>query len=259
MSFQFCVLGSGSSGNSVAFWDSETLFLVDAGFSCKETARRLELAGEDTKRLGAIFISHEHIDHVNGARVLQKKFSPRVLSTGPVHQWLDARFGMITEPELAPGKIHHLGNFRITPFEVCHDASQTVGFCIENNGSKVAMATDLGHVTPGLPRHFMNADAIILESNHDVQMLKDGPYPAFLKKRILGKQGHLSNVQSAEMLMHVLGERTRHVTLAHLSQENNKPEIAREESEKALKACAGNQVEIIAASQFDIGNIIKIR
>jgi phosphoribosyl 1,2-cyclic phosphodiesterase len=259
MALDFCVLGSGSSGNSVAFWDSETLFLVDAGFTCKETARRLGLAGQDAKSLDAIFISHEHIDHVNGARVLQKRFSPSLLSTRPVHAWLDARFGMATEPELVPEKAYALGNFRITPFEVCHDASQTVGFRIENGGSKVTMATDLGHVTPGLPGHFMDADAIILESNHDVQMLKDGPYPAFLKKRILGKQGHLSNLQSAEMLVQVLGEKTRHVTLAHLSQENNKPELAREESERALKPCAGNRVEIVAASQFDIGNIIQIR
>jgi phosphoribosyl 1,2-cyclic phosphodiesterase len=201
MPIDFCVLGSGSSGNSVAFWDSETLFLVDAGFSCKETARRLGLAGQDAESLDAILLSHEHADHINGARVLLKRFSPSLLSTKPVHAWLDARFGMTTEPDLAPGKAYCLGNFRVTPFEVCHDASQTIGFCIENKGSKVTMATDLGHVTPGLPGYFIDADAIIIESNHDVQMLKDGPYPAFLKRRILGKQGHLSNVQSAEMLV----------------------------------------------------------
>jgi phosphoribosyl 1,2-cyclic phosphodiesterase len=258
MSFQFCVLGSGSSGNSVAVWDSDNMFLVDAGFSCRETSRRLGCAGLEADRLDAIFISHEHIDHVNGARTMQKKLGARVLSTPAVHRWLDLKYGTMTEPELVPGMPELLGNFKVTPFEVCHDASQTVGFAITNNGSKLTIATDLGHITPGLEDHFRNADAMVLESNHDVQMLKDGPYPAFLKKRILGKQGHLSNVQSAEMLVNVVGERTKHVTLAHLSQENNKPEIALEESEKALRM-AGINIDVTPASQFDIGNIIKIR
>lgn len=259
MAFQFCVLGSGSSGNSVAFWDSETLFLVDAGFTCKATANRLSQAGMDIEDLNAILISHEHVDHVGGTRVIQKKVSPRLLATKPVHDWMDARFGLATEPALVPGKAISIGNFSVTPFEVCHDASQTVGFAVERNGSKVTMATDLGHVTPGVAAYFADADAIIIESNHDVQMLKDGPYPAFLKKRILGKQGHLSNNQSAEMLVQVIGPRTRHVTLAHLSQENNKPEIAQEESEKAVREHAANKPSIEPASQFDIGNIIKIR
>ncbi len=255
--FYACVLGSGSSGNSVAVWDSEDLFLVDAGFSCKETVRRLDCVGLDADNLSTIFISHEHVDHVNGARTMQRKLGARVLSTSAVHRWLDAKYGTMTEPELAPGIPESLGLFKITPFEVCHDASQTVGFEITNNGSKLAIATDLGHITPGLEERFMNADAIILESNHDVQMLKEGPYPAFLKKRILGKQGHLSNVQSAEMLVNVVGERTKHVTLAHLSQENNKPEIAFEEAELALRQ-AGRNLTVTPASQFEIGDIIKI-
>jgi phosphoribosyl 1,2-cyclic phosphodiesterase len=163
----------------------------------------------------------------------------------------------MTEPELVPGMPEHIGSFNVTPFEVCHDASQTVGFSVANNGSKLVIATDLGHITPGLEERFREADAIVLESNHDVAMLKEGPYPAFLKKRILGKQGHLSNAQSAEMLVNVVGERTSHVTLAHLSQENNKPELALEESSRALRK-AGLGPEITPASQFDIGNIIQI-
>ncbi|MBA3045189.1 MAG: MBL fold metallo-hydrolase [Candidatus Thermoplasmatota archaeon] len=257
--FQFCVLGSGSSGNSVAFWDSENLFLIDAGFSCKETVRRLGQAGLDVENLDAILISHEHVDHVSGVRVLQKRFGTRALSTEPVHRWLDAKFGMSTEPELVPSIPEHVGNFTVTPFEVCHDASQTVGFTVCKKGSKVSLATDLGHVTPGVRARFMDSDAIIIESNHDVQMLKEGPYPAFLKKRILGRQGHLSNAQSAEMLVSVVGEKTIHIALAHLSQENNKPEIAQEESEIIIRASTGRKPKIVPASQSYIGNIIKIR
>jgi phosphoribosyl 1,2-cyclic phosphodiesterase len=256
MSFEFCVLGSGSSGNSVAFWDSETMFLVDAGFSCRETARRMGQAGLDPENLQAIFISHEHTDHISGASVIQKRFGPRILTTPPVGGWLDAKLGLATEPILIADETEELGRFSITPFGVSHDASFTVGFIIEKGKRKVAMATDLGHTTPDLEGKFAGSDAVILESNHDVQMLKEGPYPAFLKKRILGKQGHLSNAQSSEMLVKVVGSRTKHVTLAHISRENNTSEKAFEEASNALGN--GRKPEIAPASQFEICNIIKI-
>ena len=258
MSFQFCVLGSGSSGNSVAIWDSESLFLIDAGFSCKETVRRLGLAGLDANDLDTIFISHEHSDHINGARVLNKRFQPRVLSTEPVQEWLDVKYAVITEPVLEPGKIQEIGSFKITPFEVPHDASQTVGFKIQNNGRKLVMATDLGHVTPRLRKKFDDADALILESNHDVQMLNDGKYPYFLKKRILGMQGHLSNEQSAEVLVNVISDKTKHILLAHISQDNNMPDKALAESEKALKKVTGRRIEVAPASQTEISKIINV-
>ena len=258
MSFQFCVLGSGSSGNSVAIWDDESLFLIDAGFSCKETVRRLDLAGLDANDIEAILLSHEHSDHIIGARVLHKRFSPRVLSTEPVHEWLDLKYAVITEPELEPGRIQKIGNFKVTPFDVPHDASQTVGFKVQNNGKKLIVATDLGHVTARLRQKFQDADALVLESNHDVQMLKDGKYPYFLKKRILGKQGHLSNEQSAEVLANVISEKTKHISLAHLSQDNNLPEKALAESKKAIKKVTRRRIEIVPASQFEIGKIIKV-
>jgi len=258
MSFQFCVLGSGSSGNSVAIWDDESLFLVDAGFTCKETARRLDVAGQDANDLDAIFISHEHSDHINGARVLNKKFSPRVLSTEPVHEWLDLKYAVITEPILEPGRTEEIGNFKITPFEVPHDASQTVGFQIQNNGKKLVIATDLGHVTPRLRKKFEDADALVLESNHDVQMLNGGKYPYFLKKRILGMQGHLSNEQSAEVQANVISEKTKNILLAHLSQDNNAPEMALAESKKEIKKVTGRHIEVAPASQTKISKIIKV-
>ena len=258
MSFQFCVLGSGSSGNSVAIWDDESLFLVDAGFSAKETARRLDVAGLDANDLEAIFISHEHSDHINGARVLNKRFSPRILSTEPVHEWLDVKYAVITEPVLEPGRAEEIGTFKVTPFEVPHDASQTVGFQIQNNGRKLVIATDLGHVTPRLRKKFEDANALVLESNHDVQMLNDGKYPYFLKKRILGKQGHLSNEQSAEVQANVISEKTKHILLAHLSQDNNVPEMALAESKKALKKVTGRRIEVAPASQTEISKIINV-
>ena len=258
MTFEFCILGSGSKGNSIVIWDSETMFMIDAGFSCKETARRMGMAGLDPNELDSILISHEHSDHINGARVIHKRFGPRVLSTVPVHDWLDLKYAVITEPELEPGRVQEIGDFRITPFEVPHDASQTVGFKVQNNGKSLIVATDLGHVTPRLRKKFEDADALILESNHDVQMLKDGAYPAFLKKRILGKQGHLSNEQSSEVLANVLSEKTRHISLAHLSQDNNLPEKALEESKSALKKVTRRRIEIVPASQFEISKIIKV-
>ena len=258
MSFEFCVLGSGSKGNSVAVWDSETLFLVDAGFSARETVRRMNHAGLEPKEIQAIFISHEHSDHINGVKVLQKQFSPGILTTKPVHDWMDGKHGIFTEPVLEPGKVRNLGGFRITPFEVPHDASMTVGFKIQNNGSKLIIATDLGYASAELQQEFLDADALVLESNHDVQMLNDGKYPYFLKKRILGKQGHLSNEQTAEVLVNTVGERTRHIILAHLSQDNNLPEKALAVSKAALKEVTGRRIDIAPASQSELGKIIKV-
>ena len=258
MSFQFCVLGSGSSGNSVAVWDDESLFLIDAGFSCKETVRRLDLAGLDANDLEVILISHEHSDHINGARVLNKRFRPRILATEPVHEWLDVKYAVITEPVLEPGRVEEIGSFKITPFEVPHDASQTVGFKIQNNGKNLIIATDLGHVTARLRKKFEDADALVLESNHDVQMLKDGKYPYFLKKRILGMQGHLSNEQSAEVQANVISAKTKHILLAHLSQDNNEPEKALAESKKAIKTVTRRRIEVIPVSQFEISKIINV-
>jgi phosphoribosyl 1,2-cyclic phosphodiesterase len=257
MSFEYCVLGSGSGGNSIAFWDGETAFLIDAGFSCKEIARRLNLAGIDAKEIDAIFISHEHVDHARGARVFGRRFGPRVYCTPTVDTWMYSRYGLEAAPELEPGEQFELNGFKLKPFEVPHDASQTVGFVVNHGRKKVSVATDLGHMSSKVRIKFRNCDAIILESNHDVQMLKEGPYPVYLKKRILSDRGHLSNAESAASLATVISERTKHVTLAHLSRENNTPAVALKEAKKHLSQIS-RRVKVVPADQFEVCDVVKI-
>jgi phosphoribosyl 1,2-cyclic phosphodiesterase len=259
MSFEYCVLGSGSSGNSTVFWDSETAFLIDAGFSCLELGRRLDEIGIWPGEINAIFISHEHGDHARGARVFSKRFGPAVLCTPRIQGDFKERYGMIPEPDIEPGQTHKLNGFSITPFEVPHDAVQTVGFVIKQGRKKVTVATDIGHMPSIIKAKFRNSNAIILESNHDVQMLKDGPYPIYLKKRILSKRGHLSNVESAATLASVVSEKTRHITLAHLSRENNRPEIALKEAKKLLSSVGKRRMKVVPADQFEVGDIVKVR
>ena len=253
------MLGSGSDGNSTVFWDSETAFLIDIGFSCKEVSRRLSLAGLDPKDIKGIFVSHEHVDHVRGARVFNKRFGTDIHCTPLSHSGLNQESLGSIDPDILPGEKFRLNGFTLTPFEVPHDANQTVGFVIKQGRRKVTMATDIGHMSSVVRRKFENCDAIILESNHDIQMLKDGPYPPFLKQRILGKKGHLSNLDSASTLARVIDEQTRHVILAHLSRINNRPDIALKEAKRALRGMGLKRLKVVPADQFDIGEIIKIK
>ncbi len=259
MTFEFCVLGSGSGGNSMIFWDSETSFLIDAGFSCSEICRRLGEIGKDPREIDAVFISHEHVDHARGTLVFKKRFGPEILCTRTVLRSLNERYGVMSAPDIEPGITYKLNGFSITPFEVPHDASQTVGFVIKQGRKKVTVATDLGHMSSKIKARFRNCDAIILESNHDIKMLKEGPYPEYLKKRILSKRGHLSNLESAVTLASVVSKKTRHITLAHLSRENNRPEVALREAKKLLSTMGKRRMKIVPASQFEIGDIVKIR
>ena len=181
-----------------------------------------------------------------------------VLSTPTTYERLVHRYNVQAKPDIKPGQTFKHGGFSIRPFEVPHDASQTVGFIVKHGRKKVVVATDLGHMSGNVRNKFRNSDAIVLESNHDIRMLKDGPYPAFLKKRILGKNGHLSNAESAATLASVISDRTKHIILAHLSQENNKPEIALEESKKLLSSVSKRALAIVPASQSDVSEVIKI-
>jgi len=200
----------------------------------------------------------EHIDHARGTRVMKKRHGLKVYSTATTYEWLVHRYDVHTVQEMEPNAKFNIGSFTIQPFEVPHDASQTVGFIIKQGRKKVTVATDLGHMPAKVRNKFKNSDAIILESNHDVQMLKDGPYPAFLKQRILGLNGHLSNVESAATLASVISDKTKHITLAHLSRENNKPEVALEEVKKLLSASKRKPLTIVPASQFEVGEIVKV-
>ena len=220
------VLGSSSSGNSTLVEAEGTSVLVDAGFSCREVTRRLADVGSDVADLRAVIVTHEHTDHVSGVRVLARRHGLPVLATRGT---IRAASPMLKGLELRPMAYHETmdqGPFQVTLVPIPHDAMEPAAVRLEVDGKRLLVATDMGQFPWSLVEHAQDVDAMVLESNHDEDMLRTGPYPEFLKRRIRGPSGHLSNHESAMALRALLGPRTRSVLLGHLSQRNNTEELA---------------------------------
>ena len=312
------VLASGSKGNSTVIASSRTRVLVDAGLSCRELLRRMEMVGEDASRLDAILVTHEHVDHVSGLAVLARRLGIPVYFTEPTHRawvrmltprttmsyakWLDhmqeeklkreaaaalvptyamaqgaagepanrsddphAGLELMAEAEecepepkvkanpaylpaveyFRAGHRFSIGDLEICPFTIPHDAADPCGFVFEAEGVRMAMATDLGYLPPNVKSALSGVDVLLLESNHDLEMLRDGPYPWSVKQRVLSRVGHLSNETTAEFLERDYDGGARYVVLGHLSESNNAPELARITAERAIGGrmpLLGNQV-----------------
>jgi len=260
------VLGSGSRGNCTVVSSSRTRILVDAGLSCRETVKRMRQAGEDPAALTAILISHEHGDHIHGLRVLARKLRVPVYITQPTHRtWMRALRQEAKPVEDAPadlerkeffdaGRSFQIGDIAITPFTIPHDAADPVGFTFRSNGAKMAIVTDLGYMPELVKVHLRDADCLVLESNHDLEMLKVGPYPWVVKQRVLSRTGHLSNHAVSEYLSDPEGfdGRARYLVMAHISQENNNPDVVKICAEQALQkrpSEAAFSGELLLASQ----------
>jgi phosphoribosyl 1,2-cyclic phosphodiesterase len=215
---------------------------VDAGISCRETFKRLKATGEDPRQLSAIVITHEHSDHVYGLLVLAKKLSVPVFMTGATHAaWAKAmRDDEGVRPQLAKlelfssGRGFQIGDIAVMPFTIPHDAVDPVGFTFRAEGVKVGFVTDLGGILENVKDRLRGCDALVIESNHDREMLKNGPYPWSVRQRVMSSDGHLSNEKLAKFLRDDYDGGASYIVLAHLSEQNNHPEIARREAEKAL-------------------------
>jgi phosphoribosyl 1,2-cyclic phosphodiesterase len=236
------VLASGSRGNSTIVQSSSTRILVDAGISCRETFKRMKEAGDDPHSLSAILITHEHADHVNGLLVLARKLRvPVFMTEGTHHAWARAlRDAAGERPRLErlelffSGHSFHIGDIAVTPFTIPHDAADPVGFAFRTEGMKVAIATDLGYIPASVCHHLQGCDLLVLESNHDIEMLRVGAYPWSVKQRVMSRVGHLSNAALAEFFASDYDGHASYIVLAHLSEQNNHPELARSAAEKAL-------------------------
>ena len=236
------VLASGSRGNCAIVSSSSTRILVDAGISCRETFKRMKAVGDDPRRLSAILITHEHSDHVYGLRVLAKKLNVPIFMTGATHEeWareVRAETGEKPQPAkleaFCSGRSFQIGDIAITPFTIPHDAADPVGFTFRAEGIKVGIATDLGYLPPNVCDHLRGCDLLVIESNHDLEMLRGGPYPWSVKQRVMSRVGHLSNEALADFFSGDYDGVATYVVLAHLSEQNNHPEIARRAAEKAL-------------------------
>jgi phosphoribosyl 1,2-cyclic phosphodiesterase len=258
------VLASGSKGNSTVISSSTTRILIDAGLSAKETCKRLRESGEDPEQLSAILITHEHTDHVNGLPVLARKLKVPVYMTGPTHAaWFrmvrhDAKHKGEQPRDLErleffeAGRSFHIGDVGITPFTIPHDAADPVGYTFKIDGIKVGFVTDLGYMPGNVTQHLQACDGLLVESNHDLEMLRTGPYPWSVKQRVMSRVGHLSNDALAEFFSNRYDGGAAFLVLAHLSEQNNHPEIARRSAEAALggrSGLFGNQLMLASQSQ----------
>lgn len=255
MELRFSPLFSGSSGNATYVGSDDANILVDAGVSGTRLMQELRKIGIDSSCLNAILVTHEHTDHIKGIGILSRKFDLPVYATMGTWNAMFDKIGVISEKNIRiiePEQDFFIGSIDVTPFPIPHDAAQPVGYTFEVSGAKLAIATDLGCVRDSWLKYVMGADAVILESNYDPDMLQTGPYPYDLKRRIMGRHGHLSNDDAGEIAAELVRNGARQVILGHLSKENNYPELAMQCTELSLRQ-AGilpfEEAQIIIASR----------
>jgi len=231
---KFCVLASGSSGNCALIATEKSQILIDAGLSFKELSKRLASIGEQPSHIDAVLVTHEHSDHISGLARLSKKVAAAVYlthQTAPRIEWEGA------SPRLErfqAGARLAVGDIEIDSFTIPHDAIDPVGFCFRTQGIKIGLVTDLGYIPDSIKFHLRGSHILMLESNHDLDMLKVGPYPWAVKQRVMSRNGHLSNDVVSDYLGHEFDSSTGTLILGHLSEHNNHPEIVRIVAQQAL-------------------------
>ncbi len=226
---RFFTLASGSSGNSAYVGSSEAGILVDAGISCRSILAGLDAQRVPLEQIQAIFITHEHIDHIRGLKVLMKRLQVPLFASEPVLEFLAANDAVPAGTRLEPinGESVPVAGMRVSSFRTSHDSIHSLGFRIETaDDRRIGICTDLGFVSDEVRRNLSGCDLVLLESNYEPAMLMNGRYPYYLKKRIAGQKGHLSNEDCAAFLPELVRTGTSRIVLAHLSKENNHPDLA---------------------------------
>jgi phosphoribosyl 1,2-cyclic phosphodiesterase len=254
------ILGSGSSGNCTLLETGTTRLLIDAGLGKKETLRRLAAVGRDVDRLDGIVISHEHSDHTGSLAQVLGQWRTTVYLNEATHTEVTRILPETSHKRL--DRVEHIragqrfivGDIEVSPFSIPHDAIDPLGFTFRANGLKVAIVTDLGYLPELVKVHLRDSDCLMLESNHDLEMLKVGPYPWHIKQRVMSRTGHLSNHTVSEFFAdaEAFDAHARYVILAHLSENNNNPDVARISAEEALGRRTGASAfagELIVAMQ----------
>ena len=236
----FTTLASGSGGNAALVSCGDTHLLLDAGISAKQITAGLAALGVAPRDLTAILITHEHSDHVSGLRVLSKRAAAPIYATGPTCRCLYDRNTGSEAADLRrvmeAGTGVQLGGLWVQSFPTPHDAAGSVGYILSGEGGRIVLATDLGYITPAVKTAVQDCGLLICEANHDEDWVRSGPYPYYLKQRILGDRGHLSNEAGAELAALAAESGTRAVVLAHLSRENNTPARAWETAARRLRS-----------------------
>lgn len=237
MSLKVCVLGSSSSGNCTYVASSRTAILIDAGFSGRETVRRLAAIGVQPEAISAICVTHEHSDHTSGLSMLHRGGKVALYANSGTIQGVEARSGggNLAWNVFSAGSAFEVGDLVIEPFSVPHDAYDPVGFIVVGDGCRAGIVTDMGMVTGLIRERLRSCNAIVIEANHDELLLRNADRPWHLKQRIFSRQGHLSNEHAAEVVAEVAGPHLSAVFLAHLSDQCNRPELAVSAVSEALR------------------------
>lgn len=226
---KFCSLYSGSSGNSIFIGSEHGKILIDAGLSGKYIEKALLEIEENPRDIAGIFITHEHTDHIKGVGVLSRKYDIPIFANELTWEKLEGTLGKLKdENKVIIDKQKEIKDLIITRFDTPHDAVASSGFTVQSGNKKVAIVTDIGHFSLKIKDTIKDSDVVLIESNHDVEMVKFGPYPYMLKKRILSNVGHLSNDDCGRAILDIMDHKQKHIILGHLSNNNNYPDLAYE-------------------------------
>lgn len=244
------VLASGSSGNAIWVSSGSTAVLIDAGVSGRRISQAAEGLGLDTAQLSAVLVTHEHSDHVSGLGPVTRKFDVPACATAGTHAAIDRRLGKCPgRTVVEAGTDFEIGDLLVSPFAISHDCAEPVGYSVSDGRTVVAVATDLGVVSHPVRHRMGRADCVVLEFNHDEKMLLDGGYPWFLKQRIMSNEGHLSNEAAARELVSLADGPMSALVLAHISRENNTPDLALATARDALERGGRADVDVLLAEQ----------
>ena len=252
-----CLLSSGSKGNSCLVISNNTKILIDIGTTSTYVINELDKLNIKPDEINAILITHNHVDHIHGLKSFIKKYKTKVYVTEKLLGLLEEEIGSF-DYELYQDKQAIIGDLRINTIRTSHDAGEQMGFIIKDNKKSMVYITDTGYINNKYYEDLSNKNLYILESNHDVLMLKNGPYPYFLQQRVLSDKGHLSNDQASNYLCKFIGDNTKTIVLAHLSEKNNTPEKALETLNKHLDDNNIKFNNIIIAKQNEPTKVIEV-
>ncbi|WP_153733059.1 MBL fold metallo-hydrolase [Sporosarcina obsidiansis] len=261
---RFSILASGSTGNSLYIETDEHAFLVDAGMSGKKIEGLLGSINRSMKQIDAIFVTHEHSDHIKGIGVLARKYKTPIYANAKTWQAMDGLVGEIPLDQrfhFDMETVKTFGTLDIQSFAVSHDAADPMFFTFNEADRKLAIITDTGYVSDRMKGHIQGADSFVFESNHDVSMLQMGRYPWSIKRRILSDVGHVSNEDAAVAMSEVVAEKDTHIYLAHLSLDNNMKDLARMSVAQTLESCgirAGEFVHLCDTDAIESTELVMV-
>ena len=256
---RFSILASGSSGNTCYIETGKASVLIDAGLSGRETERRLGLLGVSARNLDALIITHEHSDHIKGAGPLARRFDLPLYINRKTLERGQRTMGNLPKPVIVrTGQTLTIRDLTVETFTKCHDAADPLGLILSFDGTRMGLVTDLGRSTRLVVDRLRECNALIVEFNHDQEMLEEGPYPLDLKRRIKGPDGHLSNKQAGDLVRKICHDNLNYLVLAHLSKTNNNPTKAHKEAKEALGESGITRASILISEQDTPSPLIQL-